>query len=115
MESRNEAINCVMEMLKEDIVDQFHINEVDAALEGKTVFSVTNSIGEKITLQNMFQENSETLIYDVVSCAMLMTPPTKVKKQVCNHPQILKGLEEEQFTCITCGIVADEEYVRDRK
>lgn len=115
MESRNQAIECVMSLLREDIVDQFHINEVDAALDGKTIFSVTNSIGEKITLQNMFQENSESLIYDIVSWTLLTTPPKNFKRQVCNHPHVLRDLEEEQYTCLNCGIVADKEYFRDRK
>jgi len=72
MESRDEAIQCALAILQEDIVDQFHINEVDAALAGKTVFSIENSIGEQMTLRNIYQNNSESLRYELISFSILL-------------------------------------------
>lgn len=115
MESRDEAIEFVREILQEDIVDQFHINEVDAALEGKTIFTIRNKQGEEVTLQNFFQEHSELLVYDLISCTLLVRPPNKNKRRICNHPRIEKGLHEKRYTCLRCGLIEDEEFFREQR
>ncbi len=114
MESRYQAIMLVQAILKEDVVDQFHIKEVEAALEGDTIFTIRNKLGESMTVQNFFQEDAEDIIYRVVSVELLMTP-LKYPRRMCRHPTIEKGLHEQKFTCNRCGLIADREYFRREK
>lgn len=111
MESRDHAIMLVKSILKEDIVDQFHIKEVEAALEGYTIFTIHNRLGESMTMQNFFLEEADDVIYRVVASNLLITPPKSIRR-VCHHPTIEKGLHEQKFTCKRCGLIADREYFR---
>lgn len=112
MESRDKAIEFTKAILQEDIIDQFHINEVDAALEGNTIFTVRNKIGEETTLQNIFQEESEQLIYGFLSSRLLMTRYKGDRRRICHHPTIEKGLHEKRFTCRRCGLIGNKEFFR---
>lgn len=115
LETRNKAIKQVTNLLNEDITDQFHINEVDAALEGDTIFTIENSRGEQVTLQNIFLKNSETLDYKIVFGRLLVIPPTHIIHNTCSHPFIEKKLHETKYTCLKCGLVADVNYFRNKK
>lgn len=42
MSIRDETIKRICELLNEDIEDQFHVNELQAAIEGERCFCVTN-------------------------------------------------------------------------
>jgi|SRR5699024_9371516 len=111
MESRNRAIMLVKAILKENIVDQFHIKEVEAALEGYTIFTIRNRLGESMTMQNFFLEDVDDVIYRVVASNLLMIPRKSIRR-MCHHPTIEKGLNEQKFTCKRCGLIADREYFR---
>lgn len=111
MHSRDEAIMSVLHMLEEDIIDQFHIKEVTAALEGNSLFSVCNKLGEQITLRNNLHSDARTFQYEIVSLQLFLKSST----YYCHHPSIKKDLHKNKYICLECGMVANMAYFNKKK
>lgn len=107
MYSRDDAIMIVLKMLQEDIIDQFHIKEVTAALEGNNLFSVHNEIGEQVTLRS----NTSVFHYEIVSYQLFL----KSKTLYCHHPSLKKDVHKNKYICLECGLVANMEYFKNKK
>lgn len=107
MHSRDDAIMLVLHMLQEDIVDQFHIKEVTAALDGDQTFSINNKIGECVTLRC----HPSVFLYEITSCQLFI----KSRKRICDHQSLKKDVHKHKYICLDCGLVANMEYFNNKK
>lgn len=64
---RDETIKKIGEFLKEDVTDQFGIKELEAAQAGKTYFYVVNKSGDKVKVENIYNENADVLDYRIIA------------------------------------------------
>lgn len=69
---REETIKRICELLNEDIEDQFHENELQAAIEGERCFCVTNKKHQGVFVKNIYYENVDVSDYVIVAYRMLV-------------------------------------------
>lgn len=114
MFSRDDAILFVIDVLNEDIVDQFNKHEKIATLNDETLFSIQNKRGEKVTLCNAINSDISFFNYDIVSYYFYIE---RDKNRECSHPAITKQSQEDDDTylCYSCGLIANIKVFNKRK